>query len=145
MKKPVVAIVIGLVSVSALAFVLISSNSSEPSQSESNQTNSSTNSSEQLNNNNDQAEVTVGDVSVDIKNFAFSPATITIKKGSKVTWTNQDSAKHDVTPVETSENFEASELLARGESYSYTFDTVGTYDYICSPHPYMKAKVVVVE
>lgn len=80
-----------------------------------------------------------------IKNFAYAPANIRVKKGTTVTWTNQDSAKHDVMPDEPSDAFEASKLLAQGESYSFTFDTVGTYGYFCSPHPYMKATVEVVE
>ena len=80
-----------------------------------------------------------------IKDFAFGPKKITIKKGTKVTWTNQDDAKHDVAPDEKSEDFVASKLLAKGESYSFTFEKAGTYAYHCTPHPYMKATVEVTE
>lgn len=83
--------------------------------------------------------------SVTIENYAFSPATVKVKKGTKVTWTNRDSVKHDVAPDDASDAFKGSELLAKGESYSFTFNTVGTYSYHCSPHPYMKATVEVVE
>jgi plastocyanin len=83
--------------------------------------------------------------SVTIQNFAYSPSKIQVKKGTKVTWTNQDSVKHDVAPDTESANFVGSELLAKGESYSFTFNTVGTYSYYCSPHPYMKATVEVIE
>lgn len=82
---------------------------------------------------------------VDIKDFDYQPKTITVKKGTTVTWTNQDVAKHDATPDTESSDFQASKLLAKGESYSWTFNTVGTYSYHCSPHPYMKATVVVTE
>lgn len=92
----------------------------------------------------DSGQVTETD-KVAIQNFAFSPAKIRVKKGTTVTWTNQDSARHDITPDQPSDAFKASELLAQGESYSFTFNTVGTYSYYCSPHPYMKASVEVVE
>lgn len=80
-----------------------------------------------------------------IKDFDFSPAKLTVKKGTTVTWTNRDSARHDITPNNPTEMFEASRLLAKGESYSVTFDTPGSYEYYCSPHPYMKAVIEVVE
>lgn len=83
--------------------------------------------------------------SVEIKDYAYSPATITVKKGTTVTWTNQDSVRHDITPDEESDAFQGSELLSKGESYSFTFNTAGTYTYHCSPHPYMTAKVIVTE
>lgn len=82
---------------------------------------------------------------IDIKNFAFSPAAITVKKGTRVTWTNQDSAKHSVVPDTESADFKASELLAQGATYSVTFNTVGTFTYHCSVHPNMKASVIVTE
>lgn len=94
---------------------------------------------------NSDAEVKPGPNEVIIKNFAFNPEKLTIKKGTKVTWTNQDSARHDITPDQPSENFKASELLAKGESYSFTFNAVGNYSYKCSPHPYMKAMIEVTE
>ena len=91
------------------------------------------------------SEVQSGTVAIDIKDFAFSKSAVKIKKGTKVVWTNQDSARHDVMPDTESAAFKGSELLAQGESYEFTFDTVGTYSYHCSPHPYMKASVEVVE
>lgn len=80
-----------------------------------------------------------------IKDFAFAPGERTVKKGTKVTWTNKDSARHDISPTSGGSDFKASELLAKGESYSFTFNTAGTYTYKCSPHPYMKGTVVVTE
>ncbi|MFA4952754.1 MAG: cupredoxin family copper-binding protein [Candidatus Pacearchaeota archaeon] len=77
----------------------------------------------------------------EIKNFAFNPITLTIKKGDSVKWTNIDSAKHTVTS--DSGNELDSELLTNGETYSHTFNEVGTYNYHCAPHPMMKAKIIV--
>lgn len=82
---------------------------------------------------------------VEIKDFAFNPATITVKKGTKVTWTNQDTAKHDVTPDKESNDFKGSELLAKGEKYEFIFNKTGTYTYHCTPHPHMKGTVIVTE
>lgn len=80
-----------------------------------------------------------------ISDFAYNPETITIKKGTTITWTNQDDARHDVAPTGGAADFQASELLAKGESYTFTFNTAGTYTYQCSPHPYMTGTVVVTE
>ena len=78
---------------------------------------------------------------LEIKNFAFSPSSLTIKKGDKIIWTNQDSVSHTVTS--DSGNELDSKLLPKGETYSHAFNTAGTYDYHCTPHPYMKAKIIV--
>lgn len=90
-------------------------------------------------------EVRSGEVSMDIKDFEFKTEKLKVKPGTKVTWTNQDDAKHDVAPDNKSPDFEGSgKLLAKGESYSYTFEKPGTFSYKCTPHPYMKASVEVV-
>lgn len=68
-----------------------------------------------------------------------------IKVGTTITWTNQDSARHDVAPDIESADFPASKLLAKGESYSHTFTKAGTYSYHCTPHPYMKASITVTD
>lgn len=83
------------------------------------------------------------EIDMDIVDFDFAMPDITIKKGTTITWTNQDEARHNV--VATSGNGPKSELLAMGESYSYTFETVGKVTYICEPHPYMKGTINVVE
>jgi amicyanin len=77
---------------------------------------------------------------VHIKNFAFSPAVVTVKAGSTVVWTNDDSIQHDVT-------FDgggiASSVLNHNDTFSHTFPTAGTYHYICSIHPFMHGTVIV--
>jgi plastocyanin len=82
---------------------------------------------------------------VTYKNFDVLPKNIKVKKGTTVTWTNEDSAKHDVTPETETADFKATELFGKGESASITFNTVGKFNYFCSPHPYMKGTVEVVE
>lgn len=82
---------------------------------------------------------------VSISNYSYSPSKLTIKKGQSVKWTNYDSVKHDVMPDNQTSVFAASELLAKNESYTTTFDTVGLFSYHCTPHPYMKGTIEVTE
>ena len=77
---------------------------------------------------------------VAIADFAFSPATLTITAGDTVTWTNEDQIEH--TATSTTGAFDSG-LLGQGESYSFTFTTPGTYDYLCTPHPSMTGQIVV--
>ena len=79
---------------------------------------------------------------VTIHDYSFLPATLTVKKGTTVTWTNDDIAKHTVTGDHSGPS---SDFFGQGQSYSYTFDAPGTYPYHCEPHPYMTATVVVTE
>lgn len=81
--------------------------------------------------------------SIEIKNFAFSPATLNIKKGQTVTWTNQDNSKHKIISDSGSEI--SSPEFAKGESFQHTFNTIGEFSYHCSIHPSMKGKVVVAQ
>lgn len=76
-----------------------------------------------------------------IKNFAFTPARITVKTGSTVTWVNQDQVAHSV--VADHDTFPSSSTLQPGDRYSHTFNTAGTFPYICGIHPYMTGTVVV--
>ncbi|MBC7512298.1 cupredoxin family copper-binding protein [Candidatus Saccharibacteria bacterium] len=82
---------------------------------------------------------------VEIKSFSFGPQAITVKAGTKVTWTNQDSVKHNAAKDDGQTDGPDGPLLAQGESYSYTFDKPGTYTYHCDPHRSMKGVVYVTE
>lgn len=79
---------------------------------------------------------------VAIKGFAFAPAAITVKAGTTVTWTNQDSDAHTVTSQNNSGPL-SSVALNTGQSYSYKFTKPGTYSYLCTIHPFMTATVTV--
>lgn len=77
--------------------------------------------------------------------FAFSPATITIKVGTTVTWTNNTSAPHTVTSDDgtTFDSGASNPISANGGTYSFTFTKAGTFTYHCQIHPFMKATVIV--
>jgi len=77
---------------------------------------------------------------ISIKNFAFSVSTETVSSGTAVKWTNNDATAHTVTADDGSFN---SGELASGQSYTHTFDSIGTYGYHCTYHPMMTASVVV--
>ena len=78
--------------------------------------------------------------SVSVKNFAFSPARLVVSKGATVTWAFQDSTQHNVTANNSA--FKSTDQ-ASGGTYAFTFNSTGSYDYICSIHPYMKGNVTV--
>ena len=80
-------------------------------------------------------------VNINIQNFSFSPKILTIKAGTKVTWTNNDSAPHTVTS--DSNNLLNSPTLSTGQSFSFVFNTPGSTNYHCSVHPMMKGEIVV--
>jgi plastocyanin len=81
------------------------------------------------------------DVKATISNFAFTPQIIKVKKGAKVTWTNQDDIPHTVTSDEGT--LLNSNRLNKGDSYDKTFTDVGVYRYHCTPHPGMLGVVIV--
>ena len=82
-----------------------------------------------------------GGAQVTLQNFAFSPASVTVKVGDTVTWTNKDSAGHTVAS-DGGTSF-TSPTMATGATFSFTFTKTGTYAYHCSIHPSMKGTVVV--
>lgn len=81
-----------------------------------------------------------GGTAVSISNFKFNPATLTVPVGATVTWTNQDEEPHTVAGEDGS--FHSPGMDTHG-TYSFTFTTPGSYDYICSIHPFMTGTVVV--
>ena len=76
-----------------------------------------------------------------IQNFSFKPAHITIKRGTKVTWINKDTAPHTATAI-NGKSFH-SPVLRKGQSYSHTFKTAGKWGYYCKIHPDMRGSVTV--
>ena len=77
---------------------------------------------------------------VEIDDFAFSPARITVKAGTTVAWLNADDTPHTVA---SSSKLFKSKVLDTDGSFSFTFTTPGMYEYFCSLHPYMTGTVVV--
>jgi plastocyanin len=77
--------------------------------------------------------------------FTFSPATITIKAGTTVVWTNMTGAPHTVTS-DDGKSFDsgiANPIPASGGTFKFTFNTAGSFSYHCQIHPFMKATIVV--
>jgi plastocyanin len=82
----------------------------------------------------------MGPAAVKIDNFSFGPQTLTVAPGTTVTWTNNDDVPHTVV---SDDKVFKSKALDTDDKFSYTFDKPGTYNYFCSVHPKMTAKVVV--
>jgi len=81
---------------------------------------------------------------VTIKGFAFSPATLTVAKGTIVTFTNQDSATHTVSSgANRTKDGKFDAQVAGSNETQITFDTAGTFAYFFSLHQSMVATVVV--
>jgi plastocyanin len=79
---------------------------------------------------------------VNIDNFAFVPATLTVPVGSTVTWTNKDEEPHNV--VANDGSFRSPGMGSQA-TFSHTFGTAGKFDYVCGIHPFMHATVVVTQ
>jgi plastocyanin len=77
---------------------------------------------------------------VTIRNFAFGPQVITVKAGTTVHWTNNDTEAHTVT---SNTGAFGSPVLQPGTGYSFTFTKPGTYHYHCTIHPFMTGMVMV--
>lgn len=72
--------------------------------------------------------------------WGFAPLSLTVLVGDTVTWTNHGTQAHTVTAAEAFD----SGVINSGESWSHTFTTPGTVEYLCTLHPWMKGTVVVV-
>ncbi|MFQ5899738.1 MAG: plastocyanin/azurin family copper-binding protein [Candidatus Methylomirabilia bacterium] len=88
-------------------------------------------------------------VTVVIKHFEFVPQTVTVAAGGTVRWISQDIANHQITTgVVDGKQLKpdgrvSSALLFRGDEFSATFTTAGTYPYYCAVHPFMRGTIVV--
>jgi len=80
---------------------------------------------------------------------AYQPNYLKVKKGTTVTWINEDSTRHTVTSgisdgkIKQPDGKFASKLLKKGETFSYTFNEIGEFPYYCNPHPWALGTVVV--
>jgi plastocyanin len=78
--------------------------------------------------------------SVAIHNFMFSPMSLAVAVGTKVSWKNLDGEPHTIRSID--DTFRSG-ALDQNDTFSYTFDKPGTYRYACSIHPQMVASIVV--
>lgn len=77
---------------------------------------------------------------VDIKDFKYGPAEITVPVGAEVTWTNHDEETHTIT---SATGAFGSAGLSHDDTFTQAFPRPGRYAYFCALHPQMKATVVV--
>lgn len=87
-----------------------------------------------------QSQQQAAETKITIDNFSFTPQDVTVPVGTTVTWVNQDDVPHTV--VSNDKKFK-SKALDTDDKFSYKFDQAGTYEYYCSVHPKMTAKVTV--
>ncbi|MGH6943113.1 MAG: cupredoxin domain-containing protein [Geminicoccaceae bacterium] len=79
-------------------------------------------------------------VTIAIDNFAFSPADLRVAPGTTVIWANHDDAPHTVT---SSDGAFKSYAIDSDETFSFTFEKAGSYQYFCALHPHMVGMVKV--
>jgi plastocyanin len=75
-----------------------------------------------------------------VDNFTFSPTPLNVTVGTTVTWVNHDDIPHSIVCPTLKVK---SHPMDTDESFTYTFEQAGTYDYICGLHPHMHGQVVV--
>jgi plastocyanin len=80
----------------------------------------------------------ITNTTVDISGFAFDPSTITVPRGTTITWTNRDSLPHTVTG-----DLFGSGSIPQNGTYSHMFQDTGTFDYNCVVHANMQGRVIV--
>lgn len=89
----------------------------------------------------DDAQVAAADaITIEITGYAFRPGNVVVKPGTTVTWLNRDGVAHTATA--SSGAFDTG-LLSEGEQATIQLDEPGIYEYICLPHPSMKARIEV--
>ncbi len=81
----------------------------------------------------------------EVNDSCYVPSLIVIEKGKQVTWVNEDSAFHSVTSgfYDAPTDLFDSGYLDPFESYTFTFNETGIYDYHCTLHPWMEGQVIV--
>ena len=104
---------------------------------------------------------TAANSQIRISEYKFWPDTVRVHVGQTIRWTNEDNVKHNVrfTAADTAKKeiksraellaqnrpkeLFASALFDQGESWTAKFDKPGRFAYICDPHPFMKAVIIV--
>jgi plastocyanin len=85
-------------------------------------------------------------VEVTMSDIQFDPSSVTVSRGGKVTWTNEETVPHDVTKADgPGPDFSSGESggMAQGDTFSHTFDTPGKVEYVCTVHANMRGTVTV--
>jgi plastocyanin len=92
------------------------------------------------------ASAVAGTKTVDITDFAFGPARMTIRHGTRVTWYwNNTQAPHNVTSYKTPSGVHSvhSGTFTGYHTFGHTFRRKGTYRFLCSVHSEMRMRITV--
>lgn len=81
-----------------------------------------------------------GQANITINNFAFTPQTLMITKGTKVTWKNDQNVDHQVM---SDTGVFKSNPIPSGSTFDFTFNNAGTFPYHCNIHPTMTGTIIV--
>lgn len=93
------------------------------------------------------SEVPADAIVVEIDQLKYQTPELTVKVGDTVTWVNKEVMPHDVAfnPGPVGPAILVGGMMMKDQAFSVTFNEPGTYDYHCSPHPFMRGKVIVEE
>ncbi len=86
--------------------------------------------------------VAATETAVSVLDYAFDAPMVEIPVGTTVTWSNDGGVIHTTTAADGSWD---SGILSSGDSFSYTFEEAGTFEYVCTLHPTMIGTIVVTE
>ncbi|HVX38370.1 MAG TPA: metallophosphoesterase [Gemmatimonadaceae bacterium] len=86
-------------------------------------------------------QLALGPDEIGIDNFNFTPAVLTVKSGTRITWINKDDVPHLI--VSTKDAWKQSPVLDTDQRFSVTLSRPGSYDYFCALHPKMQGRLVV--
>jgi plastocyanin len=136
-KSSLAAIIIVIILIAAGALALTHKSNTNNSSANNTPSNPSNNSASSNASNQSSAGA------INISNMMFTPSQITVAKGGAVTWMNNDSTTHTVTDDLSNAGGPASGDIAPGQSYSFTFNKAGSFQYHCSIHPSMRGTIVV--
>ena len=91
------------------------------------------------------AEVPADAIVVSIDKMQYDTPELTIKAGDTVYWVNKEVMPHNIAFKKgiVGEDAFRGEMMTKGQAFSITFDEAGTFDYFCTPHPFMRGKVIV--
>lgn len=139
MSKYLSLIIVAAVAVATIGFVAMRSNDTK------NTNTGNTSSSQEGNAASGSSDINTPVVvdKVSINDLSFTPANIKVKKGTTVTWTNNDSTAHTIS--QDASGGPDSQNLEPGDTFNFTFNEVGTFGYHCNIHQEMHGTVEVTD
>jgi plastocyanin len=140
MKKPIIVGIVAIIAVLILAIIIYLKFIVPVTIPQNTISDGINNSNPPVNNIPDEAPSQIN-YNVIILDMAFIPQIPNIKKGTTVIWTNKDSFTHSII---SDTGLFSSGVLQKGDSFSYTFNELGVYNYHCGIYPGLKGKIVIV-